>query len=348
MDFKEKPKYSSIEYLFYAGTGSKFSPKTIKFKHILNDFDLDKPDNKLIDKLIETGFYYIDEEQREYCDDFVADNYELGCEIMYNNTPYYSNIDFYEELYYTLEGIVKCLYDRNFTKDISSVTLRLKSCFNNCEKIDFLKVILTECYDTDHEDAEEFSVFLEGHESWKYEIQSCIPFESEIFHYYLKKTEEEKLTSSRILNIHVPQWLEFYRRVKLIDFCRNKIEEIDTSKDSTIPIPSKIEEITHTNEELALFKGFGLNYFNCICSNYFGDRNPAFYSYLFFFLKTQDLLNVNSKTNSRKYVNYIKGKFGLEFSKVINSSANLQTEHNIKMIQFKKIIDTNLLNMKNE
>lgn len=337
MDFKERPKYSSIKYLFHAGTGSKFSPKTTKFKYILNDFDLDKPCNEMIEKLIEKGYYVIDEEQREYIPDFVPEEYELGCEVNYKNTPYSSSADFYDEVYHVLKGIVDYLYHINFTKDISSITLKIKSHLSNSEKIDFLKNFLKECYAVDNEDAEEFSIFLEGQESWKYEIESCMPFESEIFHYYLKKTEEEKLTNSIILNKHVPQWIEFYRRSELIDFCRKKIKELET------PIETEIKTLTNTekvksNLSVLIFSEGGEEIFNHLILNSPNTKNKAFFNYLYYFMRDEIKKIKIMEDDSKFYKNYVIELGYIESNwRMKNVQSGSKKTHNQMMELFKEI-----------
>ena len=120
-------------------------------------------------------------------------------------------------------------------------------------------------------------------------------------------------------------------------FVENKIEKFNNENNSF----SLLNHIP-SEEEISLFKGNGIDIFNTIISNYKKEKNPAFFSYLFFFLKANKLLNISGTTDSVKYRDYILKKYGVSFPRIINSSAQKQTEHENKMNEFKNIIDVHL------
>ncbi len=113
----------------------------------------------------------------------------------------------------------------------------------------------------------------------------------------------------------MPQWLEFYRREKLIQFCKSKINELqnfDKSK-NVISQPSLSD---------LLFTEDGEYIFNHIISNYVGKKNKAFYSYLYSYLQLKSKLVNNFKKDSETYRSFIMKNFLTEkFSRIIVSNA---------------------------
>mgnify|MGYP006150968425 FL=1 len=155
-------------------------------------------------------------------------------------------------------------------------------------------------------------------------------------HYLTSKFSEEADESFFIEN-NLTDWVHFYLRKKIVLFVENKIEKFNNENNSF----SLLNHIP-SEEEISLFKGNGIDIFNTIISNYKKEKNPAFFSYLFFFLKANKLLNISGTTDSVKYRDYILKKYGVSFPRIINSSAQKQTEHENKMNEFKNIIDVHL------
>lgn len=334
MDFKEQPKYSSLKDLFVMGPMKSFRIKKMQFKNILNDFDLDKPSNKLIEKLIKHN-YFVEDLGNEYYQDFIPEKYCIGAETKYNNIPYRVNEDFFSEVYAYLKSIVEDLYDRNFTKDIFSITLNLEACLNNSMKIDLLNECLRECYNVDSEEAEQFLMYLkDGSDVWEDNITGWIPFEDEIYMYYLKSTPIENLNNSNILDKYLPQWFEFYRRQKLINFCKNKITELET------PVKNNNSNIKNSaNLKNLIFKEDGAEIFNHIKLNYSGEKNRAFYSYLYGFLQSKSKLIDDLKKDLQYYKDFVleDSEFNT-FTKIINSNAVKQEKKKAMFLAFENII----------
>lgn len=319
MDFKEKPKYSGIKQLFITGPCKKYLPENLIFKNFLNDFDLNSPSNEMIEHMIKSGFYGIQEWGHEYFPDFTFEDYTLGCEIFYNNTPYLYSDLFKNELFDYLKGIVEDLYNRNFEKDKFSVELYLKGCINTAEELDFLKNLLKECHSVDSEHAENFLSYLTlGSEWWKDWITASFSEEDEIYHYYFKTTALENLNNSKIIDNYLPIWLEFYRREKIIQFCRSKIDELhNNDKSKNIKNPPSLSSLVFTDD--------GEDVFNHINSHYVGEKNKAFYSYLYFYLQSKSKLVNNFKKDSETYRTYVMKKELIEnFSRIITSNAYKQ------------------------
>jgi hypothetical protein len=336
MEFKEQPKYSNLKDLFVIGPMKIFRIKNMQFNDILNEFDLDKPCNKLIEKLINHN-YYVEDLGNEYYREFVPEEYSFGGETKYNNIPYRVNVDFFAEVYAYLKSIIEDLYDRNFTKDIFSITLNLEACLNNSMKIDLLKECLKECYNVDSEEAEDFLMYLkDGSDVWEDNITGWIPFEDEIYMYYLKSTPLEKLNNSNILDRYLPQWFEFYRREKLISFCKNKINELETLDKSNnssynVKYPSNLKNL--------IFKEDGAEMYNYINSSYSGKKDRAFYSYIYSFLQSKSKLIDNFKKDLKYYRDFVleDSEFNT-FPKIINSNADKQEKKKAMFLAFENII----------
>jgi hypothetical protein len=320
MNFKEKPKYSGIKQLFSSSPRKKYLPQKLFFKNLLNDFDLNNPNNEMIDHMIKSGYYRICESGRNYYEKFKPKNYILGIEIIYNDTPYLFSREFSNELYDYLKSIILDLYDRNFEKDKFTVELKLKGYFDSTEQLEILKKILNKCHDVEGDLAEDFFSYLNSGDVWlKDWITTSFSEEDEIYRYYLKTTPEEKLNDSIIIDVYLPMWLEFYRRKKLIEFCNLKIRELQNSE------LNKIEIFNSKRETEIIFSEDGENIFNYINSNYSHKRNRAFYSYLYLYLQSKHKLINNLKKDSIIYRNYVmKNYLDGNFSKIIDSNAYKQ------------------------
>lgn len=81
----------------------------------------------------------------------------------------------------------------------------------------------------------------------------------------------------------------------------------------------KDSQVKRSTEKL-IFSSEGIEVFNKILNLHVGEKNRAFYSYLYYYLKNKNLL-IESKNDNKKYRNYILKYFGLEsFSKIINNT----------------------------
>jgi len=81
----------------------------------------------------------------------------------------------------------------------------------------------------------------------------------------------------------------------------------------------KDSQVKRSTEKL-IFSSEGIEVFNKIINLHVGEKNRAFYSYLYYYLKNKNLL-IESKNDNKKYRNYILKYFGLEsFSKIINNT----------------------------
>lgn len=151
-------------------------------------------------------------------------------------------------------------------------------------------------------------------------------------------------------------WKECYLFEKVretLDLYRDKVQEKETKEKVLKEISNQdflehnekstegvkqTADIEMSSKDISLFKNDGLYIFNCITSNYSEKKNPAFFSYLFFFLKEKDLLKVNSSTDSKKYRDYIFENFNVKFPRIIYSVAQKQTERESKMNEFEDIL----------
>ncbi len=227
-----------------------------------------------------------------------------------NNSLYKLSNKFENDLIYYIDNYTKKKY---FKKELS----KFKKKYIHEEKKNLNKLIKKRekfIYEFSQEDYDSF-VNFDVNKSIPYKIKHILETEQNIIFQYLtlsqkdfenyikvKFTPEFKLSSINYLKYD----LLLLFKVRILSEIINEI----LIKDSQVK----------TSTEKLIFSSEGIEVFNKIINLHVGEKNRAFYSYLYYYLKNKNLL-IESKNDNKKYRNYILKYFGLEsFSKIINNT----------------------------
>ena len=324
----------------------------INYFGILKDFDFNNINRDTFPVLLKSGIFNEFELSKHYAD---KENY-FGIELSHQNESF---CDFFlynrKEYYLKKEVLIQLMNNQinsfNLFYEISDIeqelNLELSKEFLDSQKINVLEnffkkyqsQLTNKIFYNDYEKIKESKNIDKWIEYLFDEIDNQYSFDYDIRYNFIILF----LKGQKNNHFYFPEkvcllWKEsfiFYKLKKHLEFLKNKILGITSNKLTyhNISTPSK--------EELSIFKNEGLSVFECIVSNYDNEKNKAFFSYLFHFMRNKDLLRTNAKTSSKKYIEYISNNFNLEMSKVINSTANEQTEFELKMALFEDILKLN-------
>lgn len=171
---------------------------------------------------------------------------------------------------------------------------------------------------------------------------------TDFFELYRSDFEDDGDTSE-IINFfkgkdsfHYPEirkvWETMYLVREVWHYCLNKIKDIHKEDYDNLLANNRqaiIEQI---------FKDDGFKWFQCINTNYPGVKNPAYFSYLYFFLQESEKMLIFSSDN-KIYTNYVSEIADLPtFSKVILTTTHNSPTKEKKENLFKDLIKTYLKN----
>lgn len=326
-----------------------FENINVQFKNKYIDIELSKNSTLLLDDFLFDKLYIESNDLENFILEYgnveefsIQSPFVFSSLIVHRNHIYSLNHELlYKEIYSVLNELINTskVINTSYLKLIDQIENYFSGIQTAIEKINFLELLLKKLHDIG-ELSSDFLLYQNKpnnstFESWQEFIFFDIdePF---LKHYLTSKFSEEADESFFIEN-NLTDWVHFYLRKKIVLFVEDKIKKFNNENNSF----SLLNHIP-SEEEISLFKGNGIDIFNTIISNYKNEKNPAFFSYLFFFLKANKLLNISGTTDSVKYRDYILKKYGVSFPRIINSSAQKQTEHENKMNEFKNIIDVHL------
>jgi hypothetical protein len=324
----------------------------LKFCGILKDCNLARHDSEFIELLIKKNVYVEDEELIEAfpdgeLKDFVTnETHRFGHEGTYNGKGYALNNQIYNEIYKSADYFIKDSFSYIYEIDTNLLIAEISSLPTNSEKIKFLsqkQSLLWTFFKG--EDVSQFLLFMEVpvarrpfnyleeeeeddnqeplFANWEHWATNTLTWESDFMELYLTNCEIKDNFDSGFYETF-KTWVNFYRIRELINFCKRKIDEIRK------PNSAKTKE----RKEIEIFKADGLEIFNFIRENQVGKQNNAFYSYLYFFLKTNLKLNVTSNDSAtyRRYI--LANEYVATFSKIIktedHSQAKIDAENDFK------------------
>jgi hypothetical protein len=117
-------------------------------------------------------------------------------------------------------------------------------------------------------------------------------------------------------------WLVIYKVAKICGFCKKKKAELKNKDKAFISNDfTKLESETNFDKNEFTFKDDGLAIFNYVATSYSDKKDPAFFSYLYLFLKSKNK-TISQTEDNKKYREYVKMKFGVNMSRIIKSNAN--------------------------
>jgi hypothetical protein len=325
------------------------------YRNILKDFDFDNINEDTFPKLIDSGIF----DEYELSDCYKSEIEYFGIEtsktnetfndwFLFNRKEYYLKNDIKFEV--LKEQVKRFELIWNLSDYDDYINSELTKEFSEVKKLEVLEKIYKKEYSfltdkqffLDYQKIRKTGNTIEWFEYLNDELE---------FGNYTVSYEEQYISLSKYLKDYdgtgnlfpdkiCKVWQDCYiflRIIETLEFKKNELLEkatIDQKK-------SKTNKYIANSSDTALFRENGLNIFNCITSNS-TEKNKAFFSYLFFFMSEKKLLKVNGTTNSKKYIDYIKSRFDLTMSRIINSQAYEKTERNSKMEEFEDILKLHL------
>lgn len=319
----------------------------LEFLGILKNYDLynDKKSCSYLEYLIECKIYLeVNEVPRVfYCIDIVKEMRDENIDLNnldafhYNDKKYIYNFKIYQEIYKLTEYVIKERLAWDIENDSLHLISELNAYIDDDEKITFLKEKL-KYYWKPNEDTSAFLLFMNQTEqwegqTWEDEIRSYL-VEDDIFHlFYLTCSKAIELKNSTYYNIDYKRWVDCYRKRKLIEFCKNEIFKINGYSN----VSQKDLKSNNLKSDL-IFKANGEEIFNYIDLNYEGDKNQAFYNYLYYFLKDELKIIKLEDEHSITYTSYVKEKGLLEtYGRMKKAISTSRKKHNAMIALFKKM-----------
>lgn len=325
----------------------------LEFLGLLQGENLNINSVEIIEKLIEKRIYVEDPSLKDYfVDNELVDfttysNYTFGIEGLYKNKSYTLNPDLYKEIYDVVKFIIENSFEYSLLADKHSVVCQLLGFLTNEEKIKFLK----EKYKESWLLGEERSLFLlfmdkwngveNNYVSWYDHIYDCLTYDGKFIAYFLSASSFQLLDDSSFFETDYRRWLDFYRLKKLQLFIKSEIDELQNSSSNGKSRPGKKKEFKA--EEF--FTAGGLEMFDLIVKHWKDEKNQAFFSDIYHYLRSKGKLNTNTKT-SEGYTNYVLNRFPelVSFSRVIPKSNLISSANTSRYVKFAEILKDYSLN----
>lgn len=279
-------------------------PKT-KFSGILNDLSLEVIDQNLIKELISRGIYKKNEADWTSNLLKVENSIELSHYLHYNSSNYTLNEEISDEIFEQLEFFIEHI-DCDFESNKKKFFLKLNAYIDVDKKIKFLKKLYKKDYvklTKDHDVLIYFGQEENGFTSWKDYIVHSI--DSSLIKQHLK--DEILFYKTDVIKI----WSEYRSLKSLTDLYLKTIEKLSNPKNNA---SNKTKKKSHAQ---LIFREDGEEIFNALISLTVKEKNTAFFSYLYLFLRKKE------KTLSPNYQNKKYRVFVLN-QKLIDSFAGIQ------------------------
>lgn len=230
----------------------------------------------------------------------------FGLTTDFNNTEYYLNPKVYEYLYEEIEFQILIFFDSEIEYFNEEIKLKLECYRDNIKKNDFLETIRFNITNS-IEDFTYYQIYKEidsintnNFGTWKEFVKDTLFIEEEIILDFLY---------GDIINISKFQIWEDWGKFYLID---NKFKVIDQKLDEI-----NLEKLKSTH---SLFKDNAEAFIEYIVHNTDKKINTGFYTYLFYFLKNEKLINSDNRTSNIEYIKYVKENYliksSLKFSRL--------------------------------
>lgn len=260
-----------------------------------------KFDKKFYDKLVELNFFVKEDNEDEKLTRFLKnDSISFKLAICYNNTSYDVNPKVYEYLYNEIDSKMSTIFNSNI--EIFNVEINLKlECYSDInKKIDLLESTNVNITNSIVNPID-FVTFIEENPtsimnfgSWKEYIIHTLSYENKIILDFLlgKKIDISKLEIW-------DDWKNIYLIYSKKEIIKQKIKEI---KKSTL------------SSKHSLFKDNAEAFIEYIVNNTDKKINTGFYTYLFYFLKKEKLINSHNQTSDIEYIKYVKENYLIKSS----------------------------------
>jgi hypothetical protein len=161
---------------------------------------------------------------------------------------------------------------------------------------------------------------MDSEEDWKQHFLEEFSYKHDIPLFYLTSKfieEADKRFSEHFDTFKL--WVKFYRKRNLIEFCKKKIIELENLLDENKLKPTYIDLVFSKDSEKLFFY---------IVEKYTKDKNTAFFSYLYFFLR--DVVKVLKTTgnDNKDYRYFITDLYKISFSRIqVTGSRNQFKKH---------------------
>lgn len=264
-----------------------------------------KFDKKFYDKLVELNFFVKEVNEDEKLTRYLKNNpksFELATSI--NNTSYNLNPKIYEYLYDEIEFNISIIFESEIEYFNEEIKLKLECYRDNIKKNDFLETLRFNITNS-IEDFTYYQIYKEidsintnNFGTWKEFVKDTLSIEEEIILDFL---------FSNIINISKFQIWEDWGKFYLID---NKFKVID----------QKLDEINleKLKSKHSLFKDNAEAFIEYIVHNSDKKINTGFYTYLFYFLMEEEIINSVNKTSDTEYCKYIKENYLMNSSLIFS------------------------------
>lgn len=289
-----------------------------KYNGILEGYDLQKYSSELIDKLIELGVYSELKLENPIEDSFYWSlkdmEYSFGPELIYNNKLYALSDELHSEIFTTLKYIAEEYSSSIVEQDLNILISELNGFIKVDEKIIFLKLKHQKLWEP-NDNTDQFMIYMgfsksEIYKNWEDYVINYLSFDGHYYEFYLSLKGRKEVEESIFYNNIYKNWVNFYRLKNLIEFCKEKINEFEANSKQSENSLSQL-----------IFKNDGYKVFEHIVSKYSEEKNKAFFSYLYSFLRTKDKI-IKDRIDNKDYRDFIYEHFGIKMSRVIQSSPN--------------------------
>ena len=315
----------------------------VKYFGILKSFDFDAINRNTFPRLIESNIfdiseasYYNSEDASVHYDGMDVDDQMWGiCDTFIYNRKYYNiKHEVWNEMFQRCRGKLENFDDLQIK--IEELELDLHFQVSLASKIRILKEYMM-ALNQSMSDSTYYLLYLkdretEGCESW-YEFFHLGQVNEIDFNYLFKFLKGD----NNFVPIFISQiWSEYFLTKMLNKYCKDKIlkfELISGIREDEIIIaapsgdkilPTQItDEKRNDNHQNDIFCDDGEDLFKYIVSRYSDTRNKAFYSYLYYYLRDINKIDLLSDDN-RKYKDYVIANSTIQSISKIQNTAKVE------------------------
>lgn len=309
-----------------------------KYFGILKTFDFKKINKDNFQLLIDNGLFDVHDLSACYVSDedyfgleLETDDWDFSDFFLFNRKEYHLKKEIYDELYQSDRNLIED--DNDPAYSISQIDYEVEKEFNEQRKL----VILEHYYKKYFSAIKDKELYLLYKNNTK--KHDCNTF-ADYYRENIQASEDYRCIAQYLkgagtyYNKELKEaWELMFLIANVCDFCVRKKHELANPLQKTQVI----------SEAETIFIDDGESIFSFIMSKYSGNKNPAFFSYLFSYLKENNK-TISKGKDSKEYRNYILRNYKIKMSRIIETSANNQFKKDEMFIKFSNYMQSYSVN----
>jgi hypothetical protein len=347
-----KYKKSFVHYLSWTIRGYPNDEFSLDFIGILQEYDLtakDEISTDFLEILIQKKIYIEAKDTGQVLNDKSILQFllsKLGCmaSFRYDDKFYVYNYEIFYEIFQMTEFVIENDLYPVFQLDLADMKTEMQGIVDLEGQIKFLRKKRKKLFKPDKY-LTNFTHYMEerteyNDDKWVQAVIKNLIIDKHFVTFYLSTFKHKNLEKGNFYKEMFPSWSNYSRKKKLIKFCDEELKKLQLNalnSNKSITNNASIDDHQTRKYEDIIFKDGNEGLFYFIEEKYDGEKNNAFFSYLYHFFSSNEFLLKNLKSSLDYNRFLIENKFIDKFSKVIQITTDNAEEQDRMFKIYKKL-----------